>query len=84
MEILNFSNTPRQSFIHGFLMGLASPAMLFGSFTAPILHEVRLIPLPPLSADQALNNDWKKIAMDFNNVVINHRKSIETSNPPEV
>lgn len=84
MEILNFSNTPRQSFIHGFLMGLASPAMLFGSFAAPVLHEVRLIPLSPPSADQALNDAWKKIAMDFNNVVINHGKPIETSKPPEV
>lgn len=83
MEILNFSNTPRQSFIHGFLMGLASPAMLFGSFTAPILHEVRVISLPLLSNDQALNNNWEKIGMDFNNVVVNYGKSIETINPAE-
>ncbi len=83
MEILNFSYTPRQSFIDGFLTGLASPAMLFERFTSPILLEVHIIPLPLLSTGQALNNDWEKITMDFRNVVIKHGKSIETSKPSE-
>ena len=74
MVIIDFSNTSKQAFMHGFSKGLAAPVMLFGQFTAPPLRDIKQITSPSLSDEMALFNDWKTIGADFNNVIAKYGK----------
>lgn len=78
MIILDFSNTSKQAFKHGFMKGLSAPVMLFGQFTVPPLREIKPITPPSINDEQALANDWKAIGMDFNKVIVNHVKETDT------
>jgi hypothetical protein len=78
MLIINFSNTPKQAFAHGFIKGLAAPMILFGNYTAPPLPEINWISLPSDSPDQSLANDWKNIGTDFKNAIVIYGKNTES------
>ena len=77
MVIIDFSNSSKQAFKHGFLKGLAAPVMLFGNFNAPPLLEIKQISFPNITDDQALNNDWLAIGSDFNNVITRYGKETD-------
>lgn len=78
MVIIDFSDTKKQAFIRGFSKGMAAPVMLFGSFDAPALPEVKQVTVPSISDEQALNNDWNKIGTDFNKVITRHVEASST------
>lgn len=69
MVIIDFSDTSKQAFVRGFHKGMTAPVMLFGSFEAPAIAEVKQITPPSISDEQALNNDWVKIGEDFKHVI---------------
>lgn len=69
MVIIDFADTSKQAFVRGFRKGMAAPVMLFGSFEAPPLPEVKQVTVPSISDEQSLNSDWNKIGADFNNVI---------------
>jgi hypothetical protein len=72
MVIIDFNETKKQAFMHGFSKGMAAPVMLFGGFTAPTLPEVQQIIPPSVNDADALEGDWRNIGMDFNNVIKRH------------
>ncbi len=78
MVVLDFSDTRKQAFVRGFSKGMAAPMMLFGQFTVPPLPEVKQIIPPSISDEQALENDWKAIGADFNNVIAKYGKESHT------
>ena len=74
MYLLNFKDSPQQSFAHGFLKGLAAPVMLFHSEAAPPVPEVEYLQPPIGSVRDALAGDWKKIGGDMKVVIGRHGK----------
>lgn len=80
MVVIDFKDTKKQAFIKGFYKGIAAPLMLFGSFTAPPLPEVKPIIPPHQGDEQALNGDWKTIGLDFNNAITKYGQESSKSN----
>ncbi len=78
MVIIDFSKTSKQAFINGFSKGLAAPVMLFGSFDAPPLVEIKQIYAQPISDENALQSDWYKIGTDINNVISRYDSKVST------
>lgn len=75
--IVDFSQTKIEAFKHGFIKGFTSPAMLFGRRDVPKLHEVRVIEIPKLTDEQALNNDWAAMWSDLSKAMMQHETSVK-------
>ncbi|MFM8441994.1 MAG: hypothetical protein ACKN9W_01475 [Methylococcus sp.] len=82
MAIINFSDTSQQAFLRGFQKGLASPVMLFGSFQAPRMDAIPQISVPAIDAREALENDWRVIGIDLNNVIQRYVKEHSEKTTP--
>ena len=73
-KLLDFSDTNRQAFSHGFFKGLAAPVMLFGQFDLPDTQKIEKITVSPIDAKQALENDWVAIGDDFKRIITNYEQ----------
>ena len=69
MFTLDFSSSRRSAFAHGFLKGLAAPAMLYHREDAPKLPQFVEIPPPSYSIAEALAGDWARIGADMSKVI---------------
>lgn len=69
MSLLDFNDTPKQAFVNGFMKGLGAPLMLFGTYNAPALAPLQMIPLSKTSQMKSLHNDWLRVGMDLRTAV---------------
>jgi hypothetical protein len=75
MFTLDFRSNPRSAFAHGFLKGLASPAMLYYREGAPELPQFAAITPPSYSIAEALAGDWVRIGADMSRVIERNDKT---------
>lgn len=69
MFILDFRSNRQNAFVHGFLKGLASPAMLYHREDAPTIPQFVEIKPPSYSIAEALAGDWVRIGTDMSKVI---------------
>ena len=69
MNILNFSQTPKQAFVSGFIKGFTAPSVLFGQRKIPKLHEVRMISIPQINDAEDFKNDWQVVGLDLTKAI---------------
>lgn len=66
MTTLDFSQNPKQAFKNGFLKGFS---LFPPSLEMPKHEAVKMVEVPNVSLEQSLICDWKKIGLDFKNVI---------------
>jgi hypothetical protein len=77
MYRIDFKQTPRQAFWHGFLKGMAAPVMLFDPEPLPKIPPARFI--EPRVADVpgvwgAIGSDWRRVLGDFGRAIEQGRR----------
>jgi hypothetical protein len=73
--VLNFKHTSRQAFFHGFMKGLAAPAMLYHLEQAQLISEIESIRPETLSVMEALARDWARVGDDMRVVLDSYGKA---------
>jgi len=69
MFTLDFRSSRRGAFVHGFLKGMASPAMLYHREDAPKIPKFVEIKPPSYPIAGALAGDWVRIGADMSKVI---------------
>lgn len=72
MFTLDFRSSRRSAFAHGFMKGLAAPAMLYHREDAPKVPQFVVISPPNYSIAEALAGDWARIGADMSKVIEQH------------
>lgn len=75
MILIDFTANPRAALAHGFLKGMAAPALLFADFAPPAVPKVEPLPrlAPPSGSDaERLAGDWAAIGGDLARVIERH------------
>lgn len=75
MFIIDFRQTRREAFVHGFVKGLGAPALLFHCEAVRAVPSVLQVSASHNPIDQALLGDWYKVGNDFKTVVARHQES---------
>lgn len=79
MYVIDFRNSRRKAFAHGFMKGLAAPVMLFHSEQAPALPQVQYLVPPTTPIHDVIASDWRRIGADIARVIERHGKTAEAS-----
>jgi hypothetical protein len=72
MLLSDFSQSPAKAFLKGFLRGMAAPAYIYHTESAPPIPEAITIHTSSLNASSALASDWRAIGLDFDRVIAAH------------
>lgn len=70
MDFMVIKATRRSALAHGFLRGLASPLLIYSSFTLPVearpqLREVK----NPAATTDGIKGDWKRVGVSLKNAI---------------
>jgi hypothetical protein len=72
MFLIDFQQSPRRAFLHGFLKGLAAPVMLFHAEAPLALPSITPLPVRRVSDAEALAGDWRRVGADLGAVIARH------------
>lgn len=76
MILIDFNGSPAQAFRHGFLKGLAAPALLFNVDAVPAPIAVAPLTVPPRTDAEALAGDWQRVGDDLRRALARHGEAV--------